>query len=60
MVFHCNGYLQDPPENESEKDNGKRRNELRFFSIAGRLPLEIQMVLSNRLYGLSRDLAREL
>ena len=48
VVYHCDGYYRLLP---SEPES----NEERFYKIAARLPMELQMILCNRLYELRKD-----
>ena len=48
VVFLCDEYVRAKAESG---DNDAAR----FFTIASKLPMELQMVLCNRLFGLARD-----
>ena len=47
IIYLCDGFLRLPPEARSKTG--------RFLSIASRLPLELQMMLCNRAYGLAKS-----
>ena len=48
MVFLVDDFVKPGPTMDE--------NTARFFAISGKLPLELQMVLSNRVYNSPRDL----
>ena len=54
MIFLCDDYVCFNSET-TENRNEARKRMLRFFSIATRLNMDLQMVLCNRLYGLTKD-----
>jgi len=58
IVFFCDGYFAKSPlqVDNTVVEAEKVLRSHRFFDIAHRLPLELQMVLSNRLFWKSGDL----
>lgn len=54
-VLHCDDYLALKSA-EQTGNNENHQIAARFFQVASRLPMELQMVLCNRLYGLERTL----
>jgi hypothetical protein len=54
MVLISDGYLELSKENDFADDFGVEGSLKRFLRMAVRLPMELQMVLSNRVFGLMR------
>jgi len=54
----CDGYLRPKPlpENVPEVEIKFNTNTLRFFRIAESLNMDLQMLLCNRVFGLSRTI----
>lgn len=50
LVFLCDDYLKVRITEYLHPDT------VRFLKIARQLPMELQMVLSNRMFGISRDI----
>ena len=57
VIFLCDDLLRVLPTPENKTPNSKVRYErkTRFFEIARRLPMELQMVLCNTVYGLGKS-----
>jgi len=57
VVFLCDGYFDlVQQENKEGADHDiAYQTTTRFFKFTKRLPMELQMVLCNRVFGLSRD-----
>jgi len=68
VIFLCDDYVRlnvESPEVEAMKhvlrfglatpESESYKRTLRFFNIAARLNMDLQMVLCNRLYGLTKD-----
>jgi len=60
VIFFCDGFIRARREKPGVNDDEvvvrmweKRREILRFFGIARRLHLDLQMLLCNRVFGLS-------
>lgn len=58
VVFYCDSYLtfKGEPEICFDGESSKRMSAARFFNMAGRLPMDLQMVLCNRLFGSAKTL----
>jgi len=52
IIFLCDGLLKIKTEGHSEQDGG---DTLRFYCIAERLPIELQMALCNRVQETMKD-----
>jgi hypothetical protein len=50
VILECDGFLKIKKEKESDLQ--------RFFSMAGRLPIEIQMILCNMAYGSTGEIIK--
>ena len=50
-VFLCDNLLQLKPASHSATTSKKATTALRFFAIASKLPMELQMVLCHRVVG---------
>jgi len=67
IILHCDGYLKEKEVSSQENIHFKygyeridsectlSQNRRRFFNIAAQFPIELQMVLSNRMVGLCND-----
>lgn len=55
MVFLSDGFLKIP-EDQADEMNGA----LKFFSLSVRLPMDLQMVLCNRVFGLGTSIVKAL
>lgn len=54
IVFLCDDYVRVNSLTPEARTEAKRLT-ARFFSIASRLNMDLQMVLCNRLFGLTKD-----
>lgn len=52
VIFYTDDYLKAPQVVSSPEDEKK----LRFFRMMAKLPIELQMMICNRLSGLDKDL----
>ena len=55
-VLVSDKYLALTEAGESDEDREQADNARRFFEIAKQLPIELQMVLSNRAHSLAKEL----
>lgn len=57
VVFLCDEFftLEEEEEEEEKKGLEIKKTALRFFALARRLPMELQMVLCHRVYGSMRN-----
>lgn len=63
VVYFSDGYLEIPTEVKEEVEgnqNEKRVKAHRFFSLATQLPMDLQMVLCNRAFGLETSVIRRI
>ena len=61
MVFLSDGYLKVPAKEEAEQIGvAKGMQAQRFFSLASQLPMELQMVLCNRVFGLEGSIIKQI
>ena len=50
VVFFCDGLLELPKRAKTKSQTG------RFFTICSQLPLDLQMVICNRMFGSMKDM----
>lgn len=63
VIYFSDGYLQldegeEKEEEEEMKSNEERAKAQRFFKLAALLPMDLQMVLCNRVFHLSSFIIR--
>lgn len=56
MIYLSDGYLKIPVEDEDKEE--KKKKAQRFFSLAAKLPMDLQMMLSNRVFGIMASVIR--
>ena len=56
VVFLSDGLLHVSESTPQQQQQQRESNARKFFQIAAQLPLELQMVLCNRVFGSRKDL----
>ena len=56
VIGFCDDYLKSVPVSTVSATPEDDQKKLRFFRIVAKLPIELQMMICNRLFGLNKDL----